>query len=143
MPEGPKNKPTNPGAGEIHKIKGSTPEQRKKDAETFARLLPGVENPYEKGAAKKQEASKKALAKLPGGKKAEGKEYVVKSLTPEQKAKQKKLMDELTGGIDTKNDRLANIKIAGEGMTAEEIAGKPAKKESKVANKSQKPKGNV
>jgi hypothetical protein len=43
----------------------------------------------------KQELAKKTLKKLPGGKKGGKKEFVLKGFTPEQRAKQKKLIKEL------------------------------------------------
>lgn len=129
MAEGPKKNP-NAGKKEVH----MDDDQRKNDAKTYAKLFPGEENPYAKGAEKKKAVGKKTLAKLP---KAKGK---LKKGT----AAYKKAMKELTDiDIDPKTDKLAKVKIAGSGMTAEQIAGRPVKKERKIAKKSQKPKGNV
>lgn len=118
---GPEKKPTNPGAGESYEVKGLTPEQQKKQIATMKKF--GLKSDYE--------------AKSPKAKKGQ---EVVKKLKKGTKEYKDRLALLTDIKIDKKNDRLSKVKIAGAGMTQEEIAGRPTQKapEKKVAKKTAK-----
>jgi hypothetical protein len=105
--------PKNPGAGETHEVKGTSPEKQKKDQKLMDQLLSGLP-----GYKPKTEKAKQ------GAKAVEKKNTKLKKGTAEYK----KRLAELTDIDIGPNDKLKNVKIAGEGMTKEQIAGKQAAK---------------
>jgi hypothetical protein len=128
MKKGPSKKPTNPGAGETHEVKGTSPEKREKDQKKMDELLSGLPGyePKSPEAKKGKEAVKKRKEKLKKG-------------TKEYKDKLAQLTDIK---IDKGKDKLSQVKIAGSETTPEEIAGKGAQTEGPdeaVAKKAQKP----
>jgi len=122
-PEKGPNKPKNLGEGEKHTVKKGP---SLKDKKTMNKLLKGTPGykPYKVEAQKGQKKAKETAKKLKKG-------------TEEYKAKLAELTDI---DIDSANDRMKDVKIAGADTTQAEIEGRPTEKAPDTAVAKNKPK---